>query len=465
MRRLVFFLILIASISCTREGSIITKENSQLRTKSVPSSFVVTEDMARAFIAFAYPNKHIASVSSVSEEGVPLLWIVNFDEGWSIISADKRANIILAQNKEGNYHYGESIPPVDTWIAGYAKEIKAITQSEWEGCNESLDIWEAVYPTFLGHKPSTKADETNIWVRTTIGQNNTYLDSTFVPHLMITKWGQEYPWNENVPYYINNSTAYHYPTGCVAVAVGQTLYYMHYKDSIPQGLYETVYNNQLLQDGGINDNFQHQNYVNPSLRWDYMATEYPSTNNYSYVADLLGDICHEANTSYGILGSSAGAPVSVYTHYGLTCSNDSVFDFQTAFSEIQSSYPVSIGAKGYLNNIEHKHYFVADGCISRLYRTDVYYVWHLYPDWDYINNNGIPVQFYLTDEDMQTYDPNMYDGKQTISSTYNTYKYLYMNWGYYGNFDNTECGVSFLDHWTANGINYDYNRRMIYNIR
>lgn len=469
MKKLVLFLTTLALLfaACSKLRTVTSVHHTPLITKSTNTPYVVTEPMARAFVSFAYPEKQIKTISQVQEGFKPLLWVINFDDGWVIISGDKRTNIVLSQCEEGEYVYGNSIPPVDVWMAGYANEVKEISQSDWEGDTSSLSIWDAVWPIPIEIGHTTKADEQGpIWVRTLLCQVNTLEASEITPHLLDTKWGQHFPWNENVPYYLDSTLSpQHFPAGCFAVSVGQILYYLHYKDGIPNGLYETVYNYHYLPSGGMNNNFQHSNYVNNSNRWDYMANEYPSIKNYSYVADFLGDLGHAINVSYGINGSYAPFLPSAFTQLGLTCSNSVDFDFSTAFTEISNDYPVAICAAGYENMIAKYHAFVADGNITNHYRIDTYYEWHVYPDMAYIVNNNIPVYFYLTDEEMQTYDPDMYDGKQTMYSHYSTDTYLYMNWGYNGDYDNVLCGpISSLHHWSSN-LNYDFDRTMIYNIR
>ena len=56
-------------------------------------------------------------------------------------------------------------------------------------------------------------------------------------HLLETKWGQGYPWNNRAPY-TSSAMSTHCVTGCVPVAIAQTLYYLHYKIGYPQQTYD-----------------------------------------------------------------------------------------------------------------------------------------------------------------------------------------------------------------------------------
>lgn len=469
IKELYAFFSVFVLLACSKENNDNLDMKRELTTKALTSPYVVTETMARAFAESTFPSKNIRDISKVDKNGRTVLWIINFNDGWIVVSGDKRTTIILTQNNEGEYHYGESIPSVDAWIDGYAEDVNAIAQSEGEGDKESLDFWESIYPTKNKPGLQTKSDETNIWVRTTLGYQNVVTNTSTTPHLMSTHWGQDEPWNENTPYYIDNSDHdHHYPVGCAAVALGQILYYYHNKEGYPTGLFETVVNNHYLPNGGTNSFFQHSNYVTPSSRWDAMALDSLSSNNTSYVADFLGDLGHMANMNYGVNSSIAYFNSNVLSNYGLTCSTYSPINYSTILSEIENDYPVYMYAKAYIGNSLRGHMFVADGSTNKEFSYTVYYEWHMYPDWDYINNNNIPVDFYLTDEDMQSYDPNMYEGKQTSAHSNYSKDYILMNWGWDGSFDSVECGAVSYDSWSLYSnplIQYDYSRLMIYNIR
>ena len=79
----------------------------ELTTKALTSPYVVTETMARAFAESTFPSKNIRDISKVDKNGRTVLWIINFNDGWIVVSGDKRTTIILTQNNEGEYHYGD----------------------------------------------------------------------------------------------------------------------------------------------------------------------------------------------------------------------------------------------------------------------------------------------------------------------------------------------------------------------
>jgi hypothetical protein len=67
-------------------------------------------------------------------------------------------------------------------------------------------------------------------------------------HLLSTKWGQGYPWNQRAPYTSSAKTD-HCLTGCVPVAAAQVLYYLHYKIGKPVGTYGFSTCNAYIPDG------------------------------------------------------------------------------------------------------------------------------------------------------------------------------------------------------------------------
>lgn len=404
--------------------------------------------MASRFVSVTFPEQTAKQIIPVKQDNSTVLWVVNFNKGWVMLSGDTRAPIILAENSLGSYNPQYDNNPARTaWIEGYKQIVLDVRNGKRIPGEESEAVWRICSPE-KRQRPFTKSIDDPVWVRSTISSSMTYVSSSnFVPHLISTKWGQGAPWNSNVPYYYdNNSSLHRFPVGCTAVAIGQILYYFHETYNVPTGLYETVNNSHYLPLGGYNIFFSHSNFVTQSSRWEDMPVDSTSLGYPEYVSDLLGDIGHSVNMDYGITGSGAWPNPDVMNDYGLTCSNRSPYYATTVLDEIISGYPVILVA--YCS--DGGHTFIADGRISKSYYYQICYEWHHYPSLDYVDEHNIPCEFYLTDDEMDSYDPFMYEGKNTYEYSSPTYHYLFMNWGWDGKDDSSEYNSFYGDWQTTN---------------
>jgi len=140
--------------------------------------------------------------------------IVFKDNNWIMVSANKKADPILAYSKEHNY--SDFIPPnVKGWLSQYDYYIYDITEKNYNS-TDSVDysfLWQEIINNKLDKYNSEKA-------------------TIKVAPLLSTKWGQ-YVSNTG-----NDVDAYNYYTpfagichtlaGCPAVAIGQVMRYWQY---------------------------------------------------------------------------------------------------------------------------------------------------------------------------------------------------------------------------------------------
>ncbi|PKP43591.1 MAG: hypothetical protein CVT95_12070, partial [Bacteroidetes bacterium HGW-Bacteroidetes-12] len=150
-------------------------------------------------------------------EGVLTYSVIVFkNNDWVIISADKRADPILAFSEGKNY--SDFIPPVvEDWLMQYDYYVYNIKNNigvEDEGI-DYLELWYDLLKNNLEKYKQTK--------------------DVVVSPLLSTKWGQHQSNTGNDPYAYNyyapaGTTCEHTVAGCPAVAAGQILKYWQYPD-------------------------------------------------------------------------------------------------------------------------------------------------------------------------------------------------------------------------------------------
>ncbi|MBP5687321.1 MAG: C10 family peptidase [Muribaculaceae bacterium] len=115
--------------------------------------------------------------------------------GWVIVAGDDRARTILAYSDE-DYFDAEDVPEcVQDWLNGYVEQIENIGA------------------------PKEEVPETTEASVVASGK------SKIVP-LLFSKWAQGLPFNQQCPSYTNSSGETTYcPSGCVAIAMAQIMYY------------------------------------------------------------------------------------------------------------------------------------------------------------------------------------------------------------------------------------------------
>jgi len=159
---------------------------------SISQVFLQNKDQFRSSsvetLSVAYTAKRL--LTSVNDPEKLFFYVLNCAEnkGFIIVSADCRSKDILGYAAEGNFDYNRLPENFLSWLEFYEKEI------------ESLD------------NPVTSAHEQSI---------STSFPTSVDP-LLSTLWHQSSPYNNKCP----GSC----PTGCVATAMAQIMYYHKYPD-------------------------------------------------------------------------------------------------------------------------------------------------------------------------------------------------------------------------------------------
>lgn len=405
------------------------------------------------------PNTRAAAEVSLTpyiEDGDTLLYIAQYADGWEIYSASEKSNMILFSSDHGRFDMNDPSMPAAfremlTEEIRHISELKADTTKyvhpSWGPSaltDSDLAEGKIVYHGSKNTRSDSDIDYDNMppghWVlvETEIVEHIDYTS----PKLIATKWGQDSPWNTYSKLVNSNGTLIQTPSGCVAVALSQYMYYTHFKDGVPA----TSVTHAIITSDGLDYTFGGSS----STIWDYMAKKSTDSNT-NAVALLLGNVGRNINNNYGI-GSTGANPSNAKAYlsevYGVTFTLES-FDFEKVVNSIDKGYPmVSRSSSSFSDS---GHCFITDQYSMYHHTVRYLYGWEREPwnfedgddPWD---NNGVNEDGSI----VWAYTNEIYD-------TSNIDK-ISMNWGWNGNYDSI---FYYPDNaWNAGGHTFDMIRQL-----
>ena len=428
---------------------------------------VITKEMLAGILSMglsesSIKNTECYSLKTISENGTPIIHSVNFNEGgWALVAGrELPQNQIIAYCEDGSFD-PENIESeeVQFWFnmtKASLKQAFEIADREVESQFETEDTHKEDEENLLS---TFSYDDPYVWGRLYLGYQNSNMVVAEVGHLTETKWGQFYPWNYKAPS-VNGQQC---PVGCTAVAVSQMLYYLHYYLGTPSGCYHTIDTTYTWHnDGYYTSHLTRSDYTAPSSRWGSMSQESQTLNNGSkYVGDLLIDVADRLYTQFSLSGSSASTSLvpSVFSSYGITCSDPQSITTAQIISQLNDSMPVIVGGASSLLNGD-AHMWIIDGYKEQANITDYQYKWVTMPPDSLQYYNNINYDYVLTESQMQQFYPNVVENQ--IDHVYsNSYTYYFrMNWGASG-FYNSGYYSAHPSGWILEGSQYSENTTMI----
>lgn len=218
------------------------------------------------------------------EDKSALTYVINFKpEGWAIVSADDRAQAILAYSNTGHFDTKEvKSLPFYFWFKGYADQISVLISSK---APENPD-------------PSWNEINTSKYTKAV----------TPVEPLIAVEWNQSAGWNEYCPVAADGPGGHVY-AGCVAVAMAQCMSVYKYPS---QGYGSYSYNHEIY-------GTQFANFGETTYDWANM-TDKGATDA---VALLLYHLGVSVNMGYGADGSGAystAVPGAIKKYFGYSSS-------------------------------------------------------------------------------------------------------------------------------------------------
>lgn len=362
---LLFFLFLSSCVKI-KEGE--QKDSYIISTKTVVGSLqsfeVTSQDIANyiSYITLEGTSRRshtkVKDVIPITWNGATCLYVIVFEKGYEIISADKRSPHPLVKADKGTFEYPTEETPLgfhlfslaeDVWFSLYQNELLNEPDNEIEdNIESSLLFWKLINSddeAIQKHDVKTKnpLDSLNIdpnsghWVMVSSTTQTEVYDTS--AHLTTTWWDQWFPFNYYCPHY----NVFHYssrcPAGCVAIAAAQMLYFLHYKIGVPEESPSTGFcGGYVVYPPG--ESYTQSFGDLSSETWDNMRS---STDPSHYAAMLIGDIGMKLHMQYTDTASYAISQHlrdSVFHPYGIHCSNINYYSGSFLKGNLENGFPV-----------------------------------------------------------------------------------------------------------------------------
>lgn len=462
------------AFSCSSKGTLSLPENylsnySALTKvaieQGIQDEYYVTDNDLQNYVKFRilegkYKGQSVvlSSISPICWDSIPCLYVLQYERGFEIVSADKRSPVPIARNSRGVFSECDDPDGFGGHLSLMASEIflslkgllPAASQGEEENIQGSLDFWlliNAQAPLISNNRLGSISEEANrgghvpqgFWEMVIAESEEEVYDS--IPHLTTTTWYQTSIYNLYCPE--DRDTLNHIercPAGCVAIAGAQMLYFLHNKDGVP-----TTSPSEGSCTGYVYDHSYAQNFWNYSIStWGSMS---PRDWSDTCAALLVGDVGKRLHMDYAWDGSEASTEdlvAEVFSPYGWNCVYVDNYNSSIIVSSLQSGYPVVCAGHREVRGVEKRgHAFLVDRYKRTRTRTRI--------TWQWIDLDGDP-----------TNNPILLppDDEFTYSSPH--ISYYGMNWGQSAiASNNTWCSLSGV--WQYGSLSpYIYNRRMIY---
>lgn len=218
--------------------------------------FAAPVDVATAKkLGVSYLKNNVASAKSITDvehvytvsgdNGIPSLYVFNYENGYVIVAADDRAYPILAYSEESVFDVNHLPDGLVYYLGHYSDEIQYAIENDFVAEEEIAGQWELL--------------------RTEGITSRTRMDRIVNP-LITTKWNQDYPYNYYAPAH-NYGPGGRCYAGCVATAMSQVMRFWSWPD---QGVGEHSYNTSTVG-GTLSANFGETTY-----NWSNMPNTIPS---------------------------------------------------------------------------------------------------------------------------------------------------------------------------------------------
>ena len=209
-------------------------------------------------------------------------------DGFVIVSGDDAACPVLGYSRSGHFDEDNLPENMKSWLAGYADELERIQ-------NLNLPARRSAAVTDKG------------WAN--------------VAPLLQSRWNQNSPYNDLCPLAPNGRT--HRPTGCVATAMTQVMYYHKWPVAPTAEIPGYTYKDEAVW-GGDGSLLTEEALPSTVFDWDSMLDAYDDETMYDEksafaVAELMRYVGHGVRMTYGIKASGAFSddiPVALVRYFG-----------------------------------------------------------------------------------------------------------------------------------------------------
>lgn len=380
------------------------------------------------------------------------MYVIEYNKGWDVISADKRLPMVMASSETGEFEYTEDgvhkfyfdmVSEDLQDIIDYENKKLIETRSLSSESYENVEFWDAITASdefvaqylqeYVFPRDSLEIIPMGHWELDYVeSERETYEE---VDHLINYEWGQGYPFNGCCPNRVVIGDHYKAPAGCVAVAGAQTLAYLkEYFDldiDVPSDIYVS---------GNTNSHSFEFNYNGPSI-WNNLNNDYNASVLIAYIGHLVEtDYGDDVSTAY-----TDSLKTAFIDEFGINCSYED-FSQDIVKASLLNYMPVIVSADPY-PTAPIGHCFIIDGFNS--YRIKYTYTY----EWVYDSPSSKPIE--------------SKPSKIEISYSSPLIEKIRMNWGYEEeDFRNNDNEYTLTGNWTIslNGgtESYDYHKRILH---
>ena len=483
---LYFFVVTLFGAACSKIEGETTPFLSETKTRallgletsiSLDTTYYVSEADIDAYIKYKgilekreINNPQISSISD--EKGNVLLYIINYQDGWDLLAADKRATLPLSSSPIGSLKMDEDGNPVYTWIASLAEDVlvtrmtDSIEAENPEVIEFNLKQWNAItadetlFASILNEcfpKEQTRDPIPPLvpypghYELISVTSEDLFYDS--VNHHINCEWSQSlHQCNAYVPY-MTNSTTDRVPAGCVAVAGAQMLYYLHSKIGYPIAAPTTAY---CIGEVG--------NYSMGQSDFSSTAWEMMTHNGDTTAAKLIACVALLANTTFGNNGSGASTEDlsdDCFPAFGIS-SVFTDYDASVVKMSLLNEMPVIVSADGTSSwfNFHDGHAFIIDGYKRIQMKYTYEYMWV----WDYYDPN-LSYPKIPTETEIAYSSPMITHFKMNWGWGPSEWMFIDGDWRYYLSYNDVffACSGDWIVNINETDYNFIYRRKMIYN--
>lgn len=113
-----------------------------------PADYIVSREMVEAYVRDELGDRRASfTIDAHPSDNNPLVYVVNYEEGWKIIPGDSRFGLVLAESSNG--HMDLSVesenPGFNLWIGNYKDQIEHAREIMWNysKIDDRAQAWES----------------------------------------------------------------------------------------------------------------------------------------------------------------------------------------------------------------------------------------------------------------------------------------------------------------------------------
>lgn len=477
MKHLIFGMMATALVTSCQDGidqglfetdmGLPQKVSEQYVSSSEVAHNIKVDVLARRFGGFHKNGKSTRSTDDFSitpyiNKGDTLLYVVQYQDGWDLYSANYASRKLLFSSEHGILNLNDSnlSSPLKEMILSEADMVREISTLRKDYVDPSWGILSTEDENFINaptvysnngvsRKPQQPAEPPGEWIII----SSEYLQSKFLqsPKLTETEWFQTGYYRQYSKKITNSKGELESAlAGCYPIAVSQYLYYTHFAKGIPA---ETVSKATPTSDG---KDFVFSDFSTEP--WNLMVNAYFDLK-LKTIAMFIGHVGREMKATYGLEETGVydtDAINYLKKIYGVSFTLSNI-DFSYIMESIDNGFPLISTAKtnksieGDLSK-KKGHAFLIDQ-----YKTSKIKVRHTYALKRSIGNN---VAGYIPD----ILDENGNVIEYAYTKIVETEEYdmpgIRMNWGFNGDDNEVWHYISNIS-WEAGGYYFNNDRKIL----